>query len=87
MIRAARKHLAHLEQQSAAQATPQLDLFATPPVVDEPECNEPPAAATPHPALERLLELDPDDLKPRDALDLLYELHTLARSGPADAQR
>lgn len=87
VIRAARKHLAHLEQQSAAQATPQLDLFATPPVVDEPECNEPPAAATPHPALERLLELDPDDLKPRDALDLLYELHTLARSGPADAQR
>lgn len=86
VIRAARKHLAHLEQQSAAQATPQLDLFATPPVVDEPECNEPPAA-TPHPALERLLELDPDDLKPRDALDLLYELHTLARSGPADAQR
>lgn len=46
-----------------------------------------PAAATPHPALERLLELDPDDLKPRDALDLLYELHTLARSGTADAQR
>ncbi|ONC36320.1 DNA mismatch repair protein MutS [Burkholderia pseudomallei] len=87
VIRAARKHLAHLEQQSAAQATPQLDLFAAPPVVDEPECNEPPAAATPHPALERLLELDPDDLKPRDALDLLYELHTLARSGPADAQR
>lgn len=86
VIRAARKHLAHLEQQSAAQATPQLDLFAAPPVVDEPECNEPPAA-TPHPALERLLELDPDDLKPRDALDLLYELHTLARSGPADAQR
>lgn len=39
------------------------------------------------PALERLLELDPDDLKPRDALDLLYELHTLARSGTADAQR
>ncbi|MDN7676080.1 DNA mismatch repair protein MutS [Burkholderia oklahomensis] len=87
VIRAARKHLAHLEQQSAAQATPQLDLFAAQPSVDEPEYDDEPPAATPHPALERLLGLDPDDLKPRDALDLLYELHALARSGATDAQR
>ena len=44
VIRAARKHLAHLEQQSAAQPAPQLDLFAAPmPMLledadDEPVC-------------------------------------------------
>ncbi|WP_323120691.1 DNA mismatch repair protein MutS [Burkholderia alba] len=88
VIRAARKHLAYLEQQSAAQVTPQLDLFAAPPAHGDTDddADEPPAAAAPHPALERLLELDPDDLKPRDALDLLYELHALARAGGTDAK-
>lgn len=78
VIRAARKHLAWLEQQSAGQATPQLDLFAAPaPAHDE----EPAAAvpAAPHPALLRLADIDPDELRPRDALDLLYELRALAR--------
>ncbi|AOK29329.1 MULTISPECIES: DNA mismatch repair protein MutS [Burkholderia] len=83
VIRAARKHLAYLEQQSAAQAAPQLDLFAAPPAAAD-DSDEAPAAAL-NPALERLLALDPDDLKPRDALDLLYELHALARSNATDA--
>ncbi|WP_175767159.1 hypothetical protein, partial [Burkholderia ambifaria] len=74
-----------LEQQSAGQPTPQLDLFAAPPPVyddepdfDLPEAREPAAPAAPHPALVRLREIDPDNLKPREALDLLYELQTLA---------
>jgi DNA mismatch repair protein MutS len=88
VIRAARKHLAYLEQQSVSQATPQLDLFAAPPFIedapDEPD-DEPPPTQT-HPVLDKLRAVDPNDLKPRDALDLLYELHELASAAP-DAQR
>jgi len=81
VIRAARKHLALLEQQSLAHATPQLDLFAAPlsrDEVDEPayaQADE--IAAVAHPALERLRDIDPDELRPREALDLLYELRGL----------
>ena len=54
VIRAARKHLAYLEQQSASQHTPQLDLFSAPPAAaDDLECADAPALPdTPHPALE-----------------------------------
>jgi DNA mismatch repair protein MutS len=31
-------------------------------------------ASTPHPALDRLLQLDPDELNPRQALEWLYEI-------------
>ncbi len=68
VIRAARKHLAELEQQSVT-ASGQGDLFASAPVVIEPE---------PNPALERLLATDVDELSPRAALELLYELRRLA---------
>ena len=87
VIRAARKHLAHLEQQSVAQATPQLDLFAAPVYAedapDDPQETSPVQA--PHPALERLKGIDPNELRPRDALDLLYELHELANAGDKHA--
>ncbi|MBU6490030.1 MAG: DNA mismatch repair protein MutS, partial [Burkholderiales bacterium] len=85
VIRAARKHLAHLEQQSVAQSTPQLDLFAAPAYAeDAPDDGDGngdnPDAMGPsnHPALERLREVDPNELRPRDALDLIYELHEIA---------
>jgi DNA mismatch repair protein MutS len=83
VIKAARKHLAHLEQQSIGQPSPQFDLFAPPAVSvigtadiagQDDEAIEPAS----HPALDRLRELDPNELRPRDALDLLYELHELA---------
>ncbi|MDR5738049.1 DNA mismatch repair protein MutS [Caballeronia sp. LZ016] len=87
VIRAARKHLVHLEQQSIGQPTAQFDLFASPPYAFEDAPNEPVEADAPeHPALEKLRALDPNDLRPRDALDLLYELHELATSAP-DASR
>ncbi|BCF96820.1 hypothetical protein PPGU19_013890 [Paraburkholderia sp. PGU19] len=86
VIRAARKHLAYLEQQSAAQPAPQLDLFATPVAMLEDADDEPPAP-TIDPAtqalVERLRDIDPNDLRPRDALDLLFELHELAKSPDA----
>ncbi len=89
VIRAARKHLAHLEQQSAAQPAPQLDLFATqPPMLeeadDEDDAPAPSDAAT-HALVDRLRAIDPNELRPREALDLLYELHELAAT--PDAQR
>ncbi|MEM5385329.1 DNA mismatch repair protein MutS [Paraburkholderia phymatum] len=86
VIRAARKHLAYLEQQSAAQPAPQLDLFAAPVTMLE-DADDKPAAPAPDPAMqalvERLREIDPNDLRPREALDLLYELHELAKSPDA----
>jgi DNA mismatch repair protein MutS len=86
VIRAARRHLAYLEQQSVTQGTPQLDLFAAPQLLedveDEPAMHE---AAAPNPVLERLRSIDVDNLRPRDALDLLYELQDLA--GATDADR
>ncbi|APA84518.1 DNA mismatch repair protein MutS [Paraburkholderia sprentiae WSM5005] len=92
VIRAARKHLAHLEQQSAAQPAPQLDLFATQPAMlaeDAHDDNEAAGGATPaSPAMQTLVErlrgIDPNDLRPREALDLLYELHELAVAPDAD---
>ena len=74
VIRAARRHLVDLEEQAARMTRPQLDLFgatATPPVTAE-------APALLHPALARLAELKPDELTPRAALDLVYELKGLA---------
>jgi DNA mismatch repair protein MutS len=93
VIRAARKHLTWLEQQSAVQTTPQLDLFAAPssypdlepaPVA---EAAEAAAAGSPptHPALTRLADIDPDELRPREALDLLYELRALAQQHAPNA--
>jgi DNA mismatch repair protein MutS len=83
VIKAARKHLAHLEQQSIGQPSPQFDLFAAPVVeIADAHEHEEPAEAQPHPALDRLRAIDPNELRPRDALDLLYELHELASNAP-----
>ncbi len=75
VLRQAREHLGRLEARSAE--TPQLNLFTAP---------SPPAAPEPAPdALrQRLAEVVPDELSPRQALALLYELQALlaAGSGP-----
>ncbi|WP_090531227.1 DNA mismatch repair protein MutS [Paraburkholderia sartisoli] len=84
VIRAARRHLAHLEQQSVAQDTPQLDLFAAPLQLedtnDEPEAGQVPQH---HAAIEKLRAVDVDGLSARDALQLLYELQDLASAPDA----
>ncbi|MEW6729406.1 MAG: DNA mismatch repair protein MutS, partial [Pseudomonadota bacterium] len=64
VIDRARKRLRELETPDRGEALPQLDLFASPAVV-EPE---------PSPALEALHELDPDAMSPRQALEALYRL-------------
>jgi DNA mismatch repair protein MutS len=67
VIRAAKKQLLKLEQNSAAQ-NPQGDLFDKKPEVPEPE---------EHPVLKSLRELQPDELSPKDALERLYQLKKL----------
>jgi len=66
VIDRARNKLEELETRSRDQETapPQLDLFAE---------------TLPTPLEERLREIDPDDLSPREALELFYELKTLSR--------
>lgn len=74
VIRAARKHLSALENQSS-QGTDQFDLFAI-----ENETAEQTAAPN-NPALTALHELDPDTLSPREALEALYRLKKLSHPG------
>ena len=72
VVRAARKHLTFLEQQ-AASAQPQGDLFTTVSAqADEPSAGE-------HPVVAMLRECNPDDLAPREALELLYRLKQLSQ--------
>ena len=70
VIRAARRCLAQLEAESAAR-NPQGDLFSQPPAVSDMTGEE---SQGHHPVLERLRQLDPDRLTPREALEVLYQL-------------
>ncbi len=67
VIRAAKKQLLKLEQNSAAQ-NPQGDLFDKKPEMPEPE---------EHPVLKLLQDLHPDELSPKEALERLYQLKRL----------
>ena len=69
VIRAARRYLGKLEEESALRS-PQGDLFAITPA---PPSAPPPDSPT-DALLDRLRDLDPDRLSPREALDLFYEL-------------
>jgi DNA mismatch repair protein MutS len=70
-IRQAKRYLTELENQRATQ-NGQGDLFSLPQAV-EPE----PSA---HPLVDRVATLDPDQLSPREALELIYELRQLAQA-------
>ena len=67
VIRAAKKQLLKLEQNSAAQ-NPQGDLFDKKTEMPEPE---------EHPVLKTLREVQPDELSPKEALEKLYQLKKL----------
>ena len=69
VVREARRRLTLLENREVGSAT-QPDLFASAPPLPEP----------PHPALDALRDLNPDELSPREALEKLYQLHKLAKS-------
>jgi DNA mismatch repair protein MutS len=68
VVRAAKKHLAKLEQEAAGRS-PQGDLFSAAPQRPEKEGN---------PLQEAILGVDPDALSPREALELLYRLRNIA---------
>src|SRR5450759_5268401 len=67
VIRAAKKQLLKLEQNSAAQ-NPQGDLFDKKPEMPEPE---------EHPVLKSLRDFQPDEMSPKEALEKMYELKKL----------
>jgi len=67
VIRAAKKQLLKLEQNSAAQ-NPQGDLFDKKPEMPVPE---------EHPVLQSLRELQPDEMSPKEALEKIYQLKKL----------
>jgi DNA mismatch repair protein MutS len=69
VIRAAKKQLLKLEQNSAAQ-NPQGDLFDHKAVFEPEEPEE-------HPVLQSLRDLLPDELSPKEALEQLYQLKKL----------
>ncbi len=69
VVREARRRLALLENREVGSLT-QPDLFASAPALPE----------APHPALDALRDLNPDELSPREALEKLYQLARLAKS-------
>jgi len=71
VIRAARKRLVELEEHGMTPQ-PQRDLFSL-----NPQETGGTEAMTDHPALKLLVELKPDELSPREALEALYRLKGL----------
>ena len=67
-LKAAQRQLKQLEQQAADR---QLDLFAAP-------LEEADAPAAENPVLQQLAAVNPDELTPRQALDVLYRLKAAA---------
>jgi len=73
VIRAARRHLAMLEAQSAT-AGGQFDLFSVRSLIPEPEAVAPEPTS---PVIDALETIDPDSMSPREALEALYRLKRL----------
>jgi len=73
VLKQARQHLAALEQQQRADE-PQMGLFDQTAFVEPDEEAEPEENSA---LREKLEEIDPDSLSPREALALLYELKDL----------
>jgi DNA mismatch repair protein MutS len=67
-VRAAKRHLAKLEEEAAGRS-PQGDLFSA--AAKPPQKSE-------NPLRETVLGLDPDTLSPKEALELLYRLRNIA---------
>jgi DNA mismatch repair protein MutS len=76
VLKNAQKELRELEQKAAANPL-QPDLFSSIPAL--PSFPEP----EPHPALEKLNALEPDNLTPREALEALYLLKRLSQQSHA----
>jgi DNA mismatch repair protein MutS len=71
VIKRAREHLRRLEEQSAAEPSPQMGLFSAPALPADCPPAEPSASD------QRLSTINPDELTPKQALELIYELRGL----------
>jgi DNA mismatch repair protein MutS len=83
VIRAARKRLSELER-AARTPSPQMDLFAERPASSSPASTAEAGPELPEWALslkEELLPIVPDQLTPRQALDLIYRLRNILPEG------
>ncbi len=84
VIQDAKAHLRTLEKQTLKTHTQQQELdFFTPYDIEAhtpttPSIQAKAPAALPHPILQKLRDADPNTLSPRDALDLLFDLHAQA---------
>ncbi|MDE0926238.1 MAG: DNA mismatch repair protein MutS [Methylophilaceae bacterium] len=68
VVASAKRKLTQLESNQVSQSNEQPDMFATNVVTEE---------APLHPAVEALESIQPDDLTPKQALELLYKLKEL----------
>ena len=76
-LKAAQKHLEQLEAQAAAHR-PQMDMFNLPEDAAPEHSPAEPTLPAAHPLLQELAALHPDELTPRQALELLYQLQKQA---------
>ena len=76
-LKAAQKHLEQLEAQAAAHR-PQMDMFNLPEEAAPEHSPAEPVPPAAHPLLQELAALHPDELTPRQALELLYQLQKQA---------
>jgi DNA mismatch repair protein MutS len=69
VVASAKRKLTQLESNQVSQSNEQPDMFAANVVVEE---------APLHPAVEALESIQPDDLTPKQALELMYKLKELS---------
>ncbi|WP_062264703.1 DNA mismatch repair protein MutS [Endozoicomonas arenosclerae] len=77
VVTQARSRLQQLEEGSSDQTMLQASNHATTVCDDNPVQADMFAATEPHPAVDAIKDLDPDNLSPRQALELLYDLKTM----------
>ena len=71
VVNQARVHLKQLEEQQWRITSPQTELSLSSPAPAPPP-------NVPHPVIEKLKTLSPEDLTPRQALEIIYQLKALA---------
>ncbi|MRI34926.1 DNA mismatch repair protein MutS [Endozoicomonas sp. OPT23] len=77
VVNQARVRLQQLEQESSSDQTKTVATQVRETAGTSPLQADMFAAAKPHPAVDKLVELNPDNLTPRQALDLVYSLKQL----------
>ncbi|UYM16116.1 DNA mismatch repair protein MutS [Endozoicomonas euniceicola] len=77
VVNQAKTKLAQLEQTPSSQVSTLQSVANV--VEEQPLQSDLFATAQPHPAVDRLGEINPDEISPRQALDLIYDLKSLTK--------